>query len=214
AAERHIVIALCAEQGFVGGFNSRILKAVAERIAEEGAERTDLLLVGSRGLAVADEMGLAVAWSAPMAEHVDQVTSLANRLADTLFERLQGGAVTQVTTIHARPSSDSAPAGLVEQTLMPFDFSRFPPANRANPPLIHLPAPDLLARLADEYVFAELCEALTLSCAAENEARMRAMVAARDNVEERLQDLTAQARLLRQEQITEEVIELAAGSTA
>ena len=41
-----------------------------------------------------------------------------------------------------------------------------------------------------------------------------AMVAARDNVEERLQDLTAQARLLRQEQITEEVIELAAGSTA
>jgi len=66
----------------------------------------------------------------------------------------------------------------------------------------------LLAELAEEYVFAELCEALTLSLAAENEARMRAMTAAKSNVGKMLDDLIALSRQLRQEEITNEIIEL------
>jgi len=69
----------------------------------------------------------------------------------------------------------------------------------------------LLASLAEEYVFAELCEAIMLSFAAENEARMRAMISARDNVAETLDHLTAQARQLRQEDITNEIIEVTNG---
>lgn len=72
----------------------------------------------------------------------------------------------------------------------------------------------LLARLADEYVFAELCEALTLSYAAENEARVRAMAAAQENVARKLDELSARSRQIRQEQITDELIELAAGAQA
>ena len=66
----------------------------------------------------------------------------------------------------------------------------------------------LLMRLAEEYVFAELCEALTLSVAAENEARMRAMTAAKSNVAKMLDELIARSRQLRQEEITNEIIEL------
>jgi F-type H+-transporting ATPase subunit gamma len=66
----------------------------------------------------------------------------------------------------------------------------------------------LLAELAEEYVFAELCEALTLSLAAENEARMRAMAAAKSNVSKMLDELIARVRQLRQEEITNEIIEL------
>ena len=86
------------------------------------------------------------------------------------------------------------------------------PAFRArrnsSPPIITLPPQTLLIELAEEYVFAELCEALTLSLAAENEARMRAMTAAKSNVTKMLDELLARSRQLRQEEITNEIIEL------
>ena len=51
-----------------------------------------------------------------------------------------------------------------------------------------------------------------LSFAAENEARMRAMIAARSNVSRKLDELVGSFRRLRQEEITGEIIELSAGS--
>ena len=65
-------------------------------------------------------------------------------------------------------------------------------------------------KLAEEYVFAEVCEALALSFAAENQARIRAMTAAQQHVAEILDLLNARARQLRQEEITNEIIELSA----
>ena len=59
-------------------------------------------------------------------------------------------------------------------------------------------------------MFAELTEAVTLSLAAENEARMRAMTAAKSNVSKMLDELVARSRQLRQEEITDEIIELGA----
>ena len=83
-----------------------------------------------------------------------------------------------------------------------------------SPRLTTLPLDQLLAQVAEEYVFSELCEAVMLSFAAENEARMRAMIAARTNVERKLDELTASYRNLRQEEITAEIIELSAGTLA
>ncbi|MDE2006156.1 MAG: F0F1 ATP synthase subunit gamma, partial [Rhodospirillales bacterium] len=78
------------------------------------------------------------------------------------------------------------------------------------PPLTGL-APDLLlVRLAEEYVFAELCEAALSAFAAENEARVAAMVAAKSNIERVRTGLEARERQTRQEEITAEVAELAA----
>ena len=53
-----------------------------------------------------------------------------------------------------------------------------------------------------------------LSFAAENEARMRAMIAARGNVARKLDELVGSFRRLRQDEITDEIIELSAGSIA
>jgi F-type H+-transporting ATPase subunit gamma len=61
---------------------------------------------------------------------------------------------------------------------------------------------------------AQLCRAGLHAFAAENEARMEAMAAARNHVERQLTLLQARQRAVRQEEITEEVIELAAGETA
>jgi F0F1-type ATP synthase gamma subunit len=59
------------------------------------------------------------------------------------------------------------------------DPKRFPTASSHEPPLISLSAPILLDRLAEEYVFAQICEAAMEAYAAENEARVQAMAAAK-----------------------------------
>jgi len=205
-----VLIALCSEQGFVGALNARILDAVEASLRRTAGSTAELLIIGDRGLMAARERGLEVAWSAPMAAHAGDASALANRLADAVFERLTAGA-TAVTVIHAAPS----PAGnveLVKRALVPFDFARFAVARQLVPPLTTQEPAVLIPQLADEYVFAELCEAVMLSYAAENDARMRTMIAARDNIEKKLGELNLAYQRLRQEEITSEIIELAAGA--
>ena len=208
----HLVIVLCSEQGFVGNFNTRMLDE-AERLAESGdpADRA-FFIVGDRGLALATERGLAVDWSAPMAAHADEVTSLANRLAVALYDRLEDAGLSRASILHAAPGQGTF--DVVDKALIPFDFSRFPSVLRPVAPITTMPLDELVASLAEEYVFAELYEAVMLSYAAENQTRMLAMVSARTNVRNRLDDLTAKARRMRQEEITAEVTELAAGADA
>jgi F-type H+-transporting ATPase subunit gamma len=203
------IVALCSEQGFCGAFNDRVLDAVGRKqaVANHG---TVILLVGDRGLMVAEERGLAVDWSASMVAHTAQVPALAGQISEELYQRLDEGQISRVTIAHALPNASGA-IDIAEKVLVPFDFGRFPLPRAAMPPLVTLPPRVLLAGLAEEYVFAELCEAIMLSFAAENEARMRAMISARNNVMETLEHLTARARQLRQEDITNEIIELASG---
>ncbi len=208
AQDSHLVISLCAEQGFAGPFNKRVLDVVERLLTADGSHSRELLLLGGRGLMAAEERGIAVGWSASMVAHVDEVGALADRVTEQLYRRIESGRATRVSVVHAAPSLGEVQ--VVERTLAPFDFTRFPRARNASPPLITLPPPVLLAELAEEYVFAELCEALTLSLAAENEARMRAMAAAKSNVTTMLDDLVARSRQLRQEEITNEIIELGA----
>lgn len=210
--EPRIQIALCSEQGFAGAFNERVLTAVARQIGSAHGEATDLLLVGDRGLMIAEDHGLSVGWSAPMAAHADEVPALANKLADALYDRLVAGA-TRVAIVHATPSAGGA-IEIVERTLVPLDFGRFSVSPRALPPLITLDPRTLVAQLAEEFLFAELCEAAMLSFAAENDARMHAMIAARSNVGDKLEELRATHRRLRQDEITNEIVELAAGASA
>ncbi|WP_213763015.1 F0F1 ATP synthase subunit gamma [Caballeronia sp. dw_19] len=210
-----VVIVLCAEQGFVGTFNEHVIDAALA--SSTAYARTEYLLLGDRGIVAATERGLNVGWSAPMITHADEVPALADRLTGVLFQRLVAGRTTRVSVIHATPNP-TASVQTVEQTLLPFDYERFsgtsPATPRRNPPLINLAPQRLLSQLAEEYIFAQLCEAIMLSFAAENEARMRAMIAARTNVHDKLEALTGDFRRLRQEEITSEIVELSAGSIA
>jgi len=63
----------------------------------------------------------------------------------------------------------------------------------------------------DKYVYAELVDALMLSYAAENEARVRAMVRARVNMVNTQETLRMAYQQLQQEQITAKIAELSVG---
>ncbi|KWF95444.1 hypothetical protein WL93_00065 [Burkholderia diffusa] len=80
--------------------------------------------------------------------------------------------------------------------------------NGVFPPFVALPIHQLQERLAEKYGYTQVCEAIILSLAAENEARMYAMIAAKRNIDDTAQRLNRDLHRLRQEQITAEIVEL------
>jgi F-type H+-transporting ATPase subunit gamma len=115
--------------------------------------------------------------------------------------------------VYARATS-SRVIEIARHSLLPIDFRYFARPLGSERPITTLAPAVLLERLAAEYVYAQLCEAATRSFAAENEARMTVMAAAKTNIETKLATLSERERALRQEQITAEVVELAAGTEA
>lgn len=101
---------------------------------------------------------------------------------------------------------------VVRHALFPLDPADFPAPAHAAVPLINLAPAVLLQDLAADYLHAQLCHAALHGFAAENEARMEAMAAAHTHTERQLAELQAIQRRVRQEEITDEIIELAAGA--
>jgi F-type H+-transporting ATPase subunit gamma len=170
-------------------------------------------LVGTRGAAVANERGIRPAWTAPMATYVGAIPSFVNRLADALYERIADGTVARVDVVFSH-SRRGASIEIDRHSLLPIDLSRFVRPIQNHPPLTTLAPWALLERLASEYIYAQLCEAATHAFAAENEARMMAMASAKTNIESKLAGLSQREHQLRQEEITTEIVELAAGAEA
>jgi F-type H+-transporting ATPase subunit gamma len=204
----HGLILFCAEQGFAGAFSERVLDAVIGDV-----ESATSFLVGSRGIAIANERGIWPSWTAPMATHVGAIPGLANRLADALYERVADETVAQVDVVFLRPRVGRS-MEMMRYSVLPIDMRRFASALRNQLPLTTLAPWMLLERLASEYVYAQLCEAAMHAFIAEHEARMMAMASAKTNIESKLTELLQREHRLRQEEITTEVIELAAGAEA
>ena len=126
ARDGHLVIALCAEQGFAGAFNRRVLDAAERLLKADGSTGREVLLLGGRGRVAAEERGLKLGWSAAMAAHLDEVAALADRVTEQLYDRLGSGVVTRVSLVHAAPALGEI--HVVVRPLAPFDFARFPRA--------------------------------------------------------------------------------------
>lgn len=205
---RPVLVLFLAEQGFAGAFSERLLEAVGGDL-----KNADVYIVGSRGLALAGERGLVPVWTAAMPSHSSGAPKLADQIAQALYARVAAGGVCQLDAAYSRWS---AGVGLhVERRrLFPLDLSTFRTARPRPPPLSQLDPAALLSDLTAAYLHAELCQAALHAFAAENEARMEAMAGAHSQIERRLIDLEAAQRRVRQEEITAEIIELAAGERA
>ncbi|HUB13548.1 MAG TPA: F0F1 ATP synthase subunit gamma [Acetobacteraceae bacterium] len=197
-------IVFCAEQGFVGGFAEHILAAAAARGAAH------MFLLGSRGLLLAAAHGIAPVWQSAMATEPGGIPGTCLRLAEALYEQMTPRRLSTVEVVFP-VWSGSAGVTVTCQSLLPLDPARFAVARTGMPPLTTLPPDELLASLAEEYVYASLCEAAMHAFVAENEARAAAMVRARGKVQDMLEELGLTEHRVRQEAITAELVELAAG---
>ncbi|HVY14106.1 MAG TPA: FoF1 ATP synthase subunit gamma [Rhodopila sp.] len=207
APDRQAVIVFCAEQGFAGAFSDRVLDTAAAEVAQGW----DMFLIGTRGAALARDRGMQPFWQAAMVPHASLISNLAGRIADALYAWVAGRAGSRLEMIVPHWKAGEGVTA-ERRSLLPFDFRRFASPLAAQAPLITLPPWLLLVRLAEEYIFSELCEAALSAFSAENEARVAIMLSAKAHLDSMLSDLQASERQIRQEEITAEVVELASSS--
>ena len=85
---KRALILFCAEQGFAGAFSERVFEAAGSDL-----ETAVILLVGTRGAAVAGERGIKPAWSTAMTTRVEGIAAFANRLAEALYRYVAHAAI-------------------------------------------------------------------------------------------------------------------------
>jgi F-type H+-transporting ATPase subunit gamma len=205
---RPALVLFCAEQGFAGAFSERILDAVGADLIT-----SDLFLIGTRGSAVASERGVAARWKSALPSHSAGIPKLADRVAEALYSRIATGETDRLDAIFSEWQPGHG-IHVNRHRLFPFNMAQFSRPPDTNAPLLNLAPEALLSELTADYLHAQLCNAALHAFAAENEARMEAMAAAHNQIERQLSALRARLQNVRQEEITAEIIELAAGETA
>jgi F-type H+-transporting ATPase subunit gamma len=204
---RRALVLFVAEQGFAGAFSERVIEAAGD-LAD-----ALVFLVGARGGALAAERGLAVHWQAAMAAQPQGVARLADRLLAAIEAAISAGEADRLEAVFCLWRVGEG-VKVARRRLFPFDFEAFALPQHAAAPLMNLPPEALIRDLAFDFLHAQLCDAALNAFAAENEARVETMAAARREIDRQLDELRATQRLVRQEEITAEIVELAAGETA
>ncbi|WP_031404816.1 F0F1 ATP synthase subunit gamma [Thiomonas sp. FB-Cd] len=197
-----------AEQGFAGAFSERVFETIG---AELGG--CELFLVGTRASTLAAERGLNPVWTDMMPSHSLGVPRLAEHITEALYRRMASTVIDSIEVVFSlwQPGRSIQ---VIRRSILPLDLSAYPHPAETNLPILNLDPEALLRELTAGDLHAQLCHAALHAFAAENEARMEAMAAAHRQIERQLTALEATQRQVRQEEITAEIIELAAGETA
>ena len=193
-----------AEQGFNGGYTERVLDALPS-----GAPAPRIVLLGEQAKRIAHARRLRIEAHAPLVAHADAVIPASERLRRLLLDTLAERPAASVELLFGELGAGNH-FELRRQRLLPLDLATLR-ATPAQAPHVYQPPAELLNLLAGEYVTARLARAILHSHAVENLARLSAMAAAHENVAKMGEALQAELRQRRQEAITAEVVELAAG---
>ncbi len=197
-----------SERGFCGGFNEMLLQGLQRYLADRPGQEPRLIVVGRRlHHKLAGDARVAAEVNGPSV--VDEVDEVLQQMVTTLGELQPAGEpffLLGLTVLHHDPDGEHVRDGIADfRPIAPF-LPR-PPRYGARPHL-HLPPRTFLAELIDQYFFALLHSAFYTSLTAENQWRLRQTEGALHRMESRLQQWQQQVNLLRQEEVTAEIIEI------
>ena len=207
-----LVIAITADRGLCGSFNTNVAKAVGAFLRANPGRPVSLGLVGRKGRDfLRRRPGLPVRF-----EHVNlpKVLGIADAevIAKPIVEDFVSGKVDNVILIYNEFKSVIAQKLVVEQ-LLPLVPSTEEESLAATTEYLYEPSPErILEVLLQRLVEVQILRALLESNAAFFAAQMTAMDAATRNSADMIEDLTLTMNKIRQAAITREIIEVVSGA--
>ncbi|MCB2187572.1 MAG: F0F1 ATP synthase subunit gamma [Deltaproteobacteria bacterium] len=213
-------VVLGTDQGMCGSLNEQVAELAMASLRDlepREASRT-VLAVGERLAGRLEDREQAVHAKRDVPGSVSGLTPAVQQVLVLLDHWRQAGQAERVFVYHARPVPGAAFEAVGRQ-LLPIDrawLSRFAlepwPTNQL--PLVAGDWRGTFAALLRQMLLVSLFGAFADSLAAENASRLAAMQGAERNVEERLAELTQAYNQARQQSITEELLDIAAGFEA
>jgi F-type H+-transporting ATPase subunit gamma len=213
------VIALTADRGLCGAFNSNIVRRALELVDTYTAQGvdSDLVVVGRRGASTVrflnyrlDRAYLDVSERTAFLE--------AQALTNGVIRRYENDVIDRVHLVFNRFKSP-VEQFVTDQVILPIQeelMGLYEPADvTQHIDFIFEPtAEEILADLLPSYVEITIYRALLEGMASEHGARMTAMRAASEAADEMIDDLTLAMNRVRQASITQELLEVVAGADA
>lgn len=206
----YIVVTSC--RGLCGGFNSNVLKE-AQREIDADWEEPVIIAIGSRGKEYFEKRGYNV-YSDYLAPP-ENISFLETReMSAPIIEMYNKGEIDEVVLIYTSFIS-SMEQEVKNITLLPFEIERDPDIIRNTKSIEYEPSiKTVFNYLVPKYVEMMIHAAVVESATCEHAARRMAMENATDNAREMLDKLSLNYNRARQSAITDEIIEIVAGSEA
>ena len=210
------VASMTADRGLAGGFNAQILRRTMRFRQEQDHELLQVAM-GRKAVAFFQFRGIRLEETftgisdSPEYHHSQEI----GRHLTGLFEDEEAD---EVYLIYNRFGSAMVQEPLVTRLLPAApdeDEEEEDQQFGSDTPFEYIPGVDeILTDLIPKYVETVIWQALLESAAGEHGARMTAMKSATDNANEMADNLTRQMNKARQAQITQEILEIAAGAEA
>ncbi len=204
-----------SDHGLCGRFNEDVSEHALRTYAETAKPR--VLAVGARIANRLEASGFHVDDTLLVPGSAGAITGCVQRVL-VVVDAWRASGVERVQLISSRRLS-SARSTVVARQIVPVDFASFR-ALEAEPwdskvlPTYSMNRDALLTGLLRQFFFVAVFRACAESLASETGARLVAMQAAEKNLEERLNELSADLRRVRQDQITAELLDVVAGYEA
>ena len=204
------VVAITPDRGLAGGLHSTVNRQVAQFILrEEAPVRT--VVVGRKGRDFMVRSGQDV--QAVFTDLGDRpVLTDTTPISGMVIDSYEQGEVDEVYLVYARFVSTMSQQAVVEK-LLPVDPAPVDASQRAG----YIYEPDtltVLGTLLPQFVDMQVYHAILEAIASEQSARMVAMRSATDNANSLAEELTLVMNKLRQDSITNELLDLVGGQVA
>ena len=199
-------------KGLCGGFNSNIIKE-AQREINKDWEPPVIIAIGGKGKEYFEKRGYKVhsSYLAPP----ESISFLeAKELSRPILEMYESGEVDEVILIYTSFIS-TMEQEVKNETLLPFKVEKDPEFITDTKYVEYEPSvEEVFNYLVPKYVEMKIYSAVVESATCEHAARRMAMENATDNAREMLDELNLNYNRARQSAITDEIIEIVAGSEA
>lgn len=211
-----IAIVFGSDHGLCGRFNREIAGFTGQELARRRIARagTVFLVAGARAAAELEAAGETVARTYPLPGTVNGLTATA----EAMLLEVDARHPARVLVLHNMRAERSAAEPRAVQ-LLPLDRGWLRRLGARRWPSRALPAytmqsPALFAALVRQHLFIGVFRAGAESAASEHAMRLGAMQAAERSIEERLSEMSAAYRRIRQAAITDELMDVVAGYEA
>lgn len=205
-------IIVTSSKGLCGGFNINVLKEADKVLSEHEGGTPYIVAIGSKGRDYFEKKySIYKEYLAPP----EDISFLETReISMPIIEMYNKGEIDEVILIHTG-FKNSIEQEVVTKRLLPFDIEPDPDVLKHDQEVEYEPSiEEVFNYLVPKYVEVELYGAVVESATCEHAARRLAMENATDNATEMLGSLSLYYNRARQAAITNELVEIVAGSEA
>lgn len=208
--ERRIqLVLITADRGLAGAFNTNLIKAAQQFLADHRDQEVELELIGRKGRDFFVKRPVRISGETTGISQTPTQAD-AERLARKLISRFTAGEVDSVYLIYNEFKSVLSQKVTLKK-ILPIAM---PGAGSAREYIFEQPPMQMLEKLLPDFLALQVLEAMLESAAAEQAARMTAMDSATTNAGEMIERLTLYMNRVRQASITREIIEVVSGASA